>query len=125
MADWTPVNPDPASGLNSGGCGGGGFKAGRIVTLVCRPRPRKCWDIVGLLQGSKGLSLENPEKRFEKGFPGPLGPGAEKVRKRAENEPKTRKKIEKLPFLDSFSSFSDPGAGRPREPLYRLFFGAF
>ena len=79
----------------------------------------------GLLQGSKGFSLENPRKESEKGFPGPLGPGAEKVRKRVENEPKTRKKVEKLSFFDSFSSFFDPGAGRPREPLFRLFSGVF
>ena len=42
-----------------------------------------------------GFSLENSEKKSEKGFPWPLGPGVEKAqdsRKRVENEPKTRKK---------------------------------
>ena len=32
-------------------------------------------------RGQKGLSLENPRKKSEKGFPGALGPGAEKARK--------------------------------------------
>ena len=44
-------------------------------------------DIVGLLQGSKRpLPRKVREKnKSEKGFPGPLGPRAEKTRKRVEN----------------------------------------
>ena len=41
------------------------------------------WDIVGHLQGSKGLSLEKSEKKSEKGLPGPLGPGVEKGSKKS------------------------------------------
>ena len=63
-------------------------------------------------RGQNGLSLENPEKS-PKGFPGPLGPGAEKARRNVENEPQTpEKKLEEVSFFDTFSSFFDSGAGR-------------
>ena len=46
------------------------------------------WDIVGHLQESKGLSLENSENKSEKGLPEPLGPGSTcpKKSRRVEND---------------------------------------
>ena len=34
-------------------------------------------------RSQKGLSLENSEKKSEKGFPGPLGPGVEEAQKKS------------------------------------------
>ena len=49
-----------------------------------------CWDIVGLLQGSKMPLCRKPRNKSEKGFLGPLGPGAAKNLKRVEK--RTKKK---------------------------------
>ena len=103
-----------------------------IAGNLLRCLPDKCWDcdIVGLLQESKRPLPRKLRKKSEKGFPGPLGPGVE--------EKKSQKKVEKRVENDYFSSFFrvfvsfstlfptffeffDPGAERPREPLFRLF----
>ena len=44
--------------------------------------PKPC-DIVGLLQESKRPLPRKLRKKSEKGFPGPLGPGVEKARKKS------------------------------------------
>ena len=74
---------------------------------------RKHWDVVGHLQGSKAFSLENSERKSEKGLPGPLGPRvnippkkSKTSRKRAKNPIKTWKIV----IIDSFSSLFDPWA---------------
>ena len=89
------------------------WKKGRDVVqghmLVDRPKGdgiistihgNRCldWDNVGHLQGSKRPLPRKLRKKSEKGFPGPFGPGVnnlEKSQKRVENEPKTRKILEK------------------------------
>ena len=63
----------------------------------------------------------------EKEFLGPLGPGVEKAQK-VEKELKTSRKPEKNlknSHFRLFFEFFDPGAERPRESLFRLFFGVF
>ena len=57
-----------------------------------------CWDSVDLLQGPLGAKLE---KESENEFPGPLGPGAQKV----QNE---LKRSQNRQFFDYFDSFSTP-----------------
>ena len=91
---------------------------------LCLPESLKItsWDMVGLYRGQKGLSLDSKKslKRFEKGF---QSPGAEKESKMT---------IFQVFFFFSrvfgsfstfqvFSSFLDPGAERPWEPLFGLF----
>ena len=69
-------------------------------------------------RGQKGFSLENPRKESEKGFP------AEKVRKRLENEPKTRKKLKNGRFSTLFRGFFDPGGREaPGTPFSDSFLG--
>ena len=45
------------------------------------PDPPILGTSLAFYRGQKGLSLENRRKESGKGFPGPLGPGAEKVEK--------------------------------------------
>ena len=57
--------------------------------------------------------------RVENEFPGPSGPGVQKVKIRVEKESKLEKEL-KFPLFDSFSTliltFWGPGAGRPKGP---------
>ena len=113
-------------------CGGGGGR-GIVVMVVlwwCSVCERltaallRC-DIVGLLQESKRPLPRKLRKKSEKGFPGPLGPGVQK------NSKKSRKWLffkfffglsaRFQLFFNFFLSFFDPGAERPREPLFRYF----
>ena len=85
-------------------------------------RPWDC-DIVGLLQESKRPLPKKLRKKSEKGFPGPLGPGVEKTRKRVENDYFSSFFSSFRPFFNLFRlflSFFDLGAERPREPLLGL-----
>ena len=77
-------------------------------------------DIVGLLQESKRPLPRKLRKMSEKGFPRPLGPGVKKTEK------SWKWQFFKFFFgflarFQLFLSFFDPGAERPREPLFRLF----
>ena len=77
------------------------------------------WTSLAFYRGQKGPSLENSEKNL----------------KRGKNSKKSRKLLFFKFFFRVFDSFStlfrlfscffDPGAERPREPLFRLFFGVF
>ena len=76
-------------------------------------------------RGHLGPSGPNDQKKSENGFPAPLGPGGRKGRKRVEKESKKSPKSAMIVnfglFFDSFSTFSTPGAERPREPIFGPF----
>ena len=81
------------------------------------------WDIVGLLQGSKGPLPRKLRKKSEKEFPGPSGSEKPaKCQKRVENEPRTRKKLEKkCNFRLFFELFRPRGREAPRTPFQTFF----
>ena len=92
---------------------------------ILQPNPWQYpWDIVGHQQGSKRPLPGNSEKISEKGFrglsaPGPLGPGVKKLEHESKND-----NFSIFPgFSTLFRAFFDPGAERPRQPLFRLFSG--
>ena len=67
--------------------------------------------------------FEKHEDRHISCVPGPLGPGVEKPRKRVEND-NFSSFLSFRPFFNFFStflSFFDPGAERPRGPLFGFF----
>ena len=73
-------------------------------------------------KGQKGLSLENSEKRL-KGVPGARGPGAEKTRKRVENNYFSSYFRVFGSFSTLFRVFFGPGAGNPFSEFFRSFLG--
>ena len=74
-------------------------------------------------RGQKGLSLENRRKESGKGFPGPLGPGAEKAQKRVENDYFSSFFRVFGSFSTLLRAFSAPGREAPGTPFQTLFGG--
>ena len=103
-----------------------GFCAAKIAGLQTQ---QKGCDIVGLLQESKRPLPRKLRKKSEKGFPGPLGPGVVKTRKRVENDNFSSFFSSFRLVFNSFStflSFFDPRAERPGNPfsdILRSFLG--
>ena len=64
--------------------------------------------------------MKESEKSLEMG-----SLGGRKSQKRVKNELKSLKKVDFELVFNSFLTFSPPGAGRPREPISRLFSDSF
>ena len=75
-------------------------------------------------RSQKGLSLKNSEKKFEKGFPGPLGPGVEKPQKESKMTIFQAFFSEFSAIFQLFFDFFWAGREAPGTP-FRTFFGVF
>ena len=114
----------------------GGYCEGLFPDTVCWTQLRNTWERIplrnsqefpaitvtfgtslALYRGQKGLSLENPQKESEKGFPGPLGPRAEKARNRVENDNFSSFFRVSGSFSTLFRVFSAPGPRGPGNPF--------
>ena len=91
-----------------------------------RKTPKHCFSIATSLafyRSQKGLSLENSEKSLKRGSRGLSAPGSKKHKKSRKKKLKKGRKLEKNlknVHFRLFFGFFDPGAPRPREPLFRL-----
>ena len=98
-----------------------GWVYGSHTCILSDPWPARQWHFRitwTCYRSHFGPSGPKLEKESENGFPGPLGPGAQKVQNGVEIEPKS------IVFQLStpFSTFWAPGLRGPRELIFGLFF---
>ena len=92
------------------------FRAGirRSTRFETRIRPRSSSPATGHL-GPSGPKSKKSLKMASRGLS-----GSKKVEKESKKSPKSPKIVNFGLFFDSFSTFSAPGAERPREPIFGL-----
>ena len=87
----------------------------------CDPSEEACKDPFDHSEGQFSPNVKKSEKSLEVGSRGLLAPGGKKSQKRFKNELKSLKNVSFELIFNSFLTFLPPGAGRPREPISRLF----